>query len=107
MVLQSYVEIKPGVPARMHFVDHWVETITATDPVAGRPLPKRRLRFAVDELNGQATTTYWSTMSQKLAAVFEPFLVDKKYRDYDFIVTLQGSGWQTEYQVQPVPRPVK
>jgi hypothetical protein len=107
MVLQSYVEIKPGVPARMHFVDHWVESITATDPLVGRPLPKKRLRFAVDELNGQPAQTYYSTMSQKHAADFEPFLINKKYRDYDFIVTLQGSGWQTEYSVQPVPRPVK
>ncbi len=107
MVLQSYVEIKPGVPARMHFADHWVETITATDPLVGHPLPKRRLRFAVDELNGQATQTYYSTMSQKLAAVFEPFLPNKKYKDYDFIVTLTGSGFQTEYSVQPVPRAVR
>jgi len=107
MVLQSYVELKPGVPSRMHFVEHWVETISPTDPLLGRALPKRRLRFAVDELNGQAVTTYYSTMSQKHAADFEPYLPDKKYRSYDFIVTLSGSGWQTEYQVQPVPRAVR
>lgn len=107
MVLQSYVELKPGVPARMHFVEHWIETISPTDPLVGRPLPKRRLRFAVDELNGQAVQTYYSTMSQKHAADFELFLEGKKYRGYDFIVTFGGSGWQTEYTVQPVPRAVK
>ena len=104
MVLQNYVILTPGVPARLHFTEHHLQVVTVTDPVTGRPTPKNRLVFQVDELNNQPVVSQYSTLSQKHAADFAPFLVGEKYKDYDFIITVTGTGFQTEYRVQPILR---
>mgnify|MGYP001619886329 CR=1 FL=1 len=72
MVLQNYVILQPGVPARLHFTDHDIQVVTVTDPTTGKPTPKNRLVFHVDELNGQKVISQYSTLSQKHAADFAP-----------------------------------
>ena len=105
MVLQNYVILQPGVPARLHFTSHRIFAKTITDPGTGRPKPVNALEFQVDELNGQPVVSAYSTISQKHAQDFAPYLPGERYRDYDFILTVSGSGWQTEYQIQAIPRP--
>ena len=104
MVLQNYVVLQPGVPARMHFIAHEITTKTITDPLTNRPKAVKALSFTLDELNGQAAVGFYSTISDKHANDFAPWLPGEKYRGYDFIVTMTGEGFRREYQVQAIPR---
>lgn len=104
MVLQNYVILTPGVPARVHFTSHDLVPKTITDPQTMRPKSITTLVFQADELNGAAVAAQYSITSQKHAADFAPFLPGEKYRDYDFIITLTGEGFRREYQVQAIPR---
>ena len=45
MVLENYVILKTGVPARVHFTDHYIETRTVTDRSTGLPTSRRVLIF--------------------------------------------------------------
>lgn len=105
MVLQNYVRLQPGQPARLHFshVEKMVKTIT--DPLTRRPKSVQSLEFSVDELNGQPVVSTYSIISDKHAQDFAPFLVGEKYRDYDFVITMTGQGFMTQYQVQALLRP--
>lgn len=104
MVLQNYVILQPGVPARLHFLSHQVVVKTIADPVTGRDKRVQSLQFEVDELNGKAVVSAYSTISQKHAQDFAVFLSGERYRDYDFLITMTGEGFRREYQVQPIPR---
>jgi len=104
MVLQNYVILEPGVPARLHFTDHRIMTKTITDPITGEGVIRRTLVFDVDELNGEKVAAQYSIMSEKHASQFEPYLEDKSYRDYDFVITVQGEGFQRSWSVQVLPR---
>jgi len=101
----NYIALAPGVPTRMHFTDHYyIERIIA-DKETGKPKPIRSLVFWVDELGGEDCARIFSILSQKLAAHFEPFLKDKEYSHYDFIVTQIGEGFMKDWNVQPIRRP--
>ena len=92
MVLMNYVRLTPGVPTRMHFTDDYKIQRTIADRETGKPKTIDSLVFWVDELNGEDAARTFSVLSQKLAAHFEPFLKDKRYEGYDFIVTQMGEG---------------
>lgn len=104
-LLMNYVALVPGVPTRMHFTDHYyIERIIA-DKETGKPKPIRSLVFWVDELEGEDCARTLSILSQKLAAHLEPFLPDKRYGGYDFIITKIGDGFLADFNVQPILRP--
>ena len=103
MVLQNYVILQPGVPARMHFADHSIDARIITDPVTMKPKSVNSLVFDVDRLNGQSVVSKFSTISEKLANQFAAYLADKSYTKYEFIITLRGTGFQSAYTVQAVP----
>jgi hypothetical protein len=103
MVLQNYVILEDGKPARLHFTDHTIEKRTVTDPNTGRPGIRNVLVFNVDRLDGRAVDARYSTMAEKLAAQFEPYLKDKAYRSYEIIITQNGEGFQRRWSVQFIP----
>ena len=104
-LLMNYIALVPGVPTRMHFTDdYWVDREIA-DRETGKPKRIRSLVFWVDELNGEDCARTFSILSQKLAAHFEPFLKDKRYMGYDFIVTQIGDGFLKDWNVQVIQRP--
>lgn len=103
MVLTNYVILEDGKPARLHFTDHVVEKRTITDPNTGRPGTRNVLVFNVDRLDGRAVDARYSTMAEKLAAQFEPYLKDKAYRSYEIIITQNGEGFQRRWSVQFIP----
>jgi len=61
MVLQNYVILQEGIPARLHFFDHAIEKITITDQMTGEPAIRRRLVFEVDKLNHEPVASKYST----------------------------------------------
>lgn len=104
MVLRNYVELEPGIPARMHFADHAFTEKEIRDPATGLPKVVRTLVFQVDRLDREPTGALYSVTSEKLAVQLQPYLEGKRYRDVDFVITRSGSGFLTEYQVRPEPR---
>lgn len=104
-MLMNYVALAPGVPTRMHFTDDYFVDRTIADRETGKPKAIRSLVFWVDELEGVAAARTFSVLSQKLAAHFEPFLKNKGYIKYDFIITQIGDGFLKDWNVQPILRP--
>ena len=104
MVLQNYVMLETGIPARMHFTDHNILRKDITDSLTGGGTSRNALVFEVDQLNGLPVTAQFSTLAEKLAMEFKPYLDDKSYRDYDVQITKHGSGFRTSYSVQFLPR---
>jgi hypothetical protein len=90
-------------PARLHFTDHVIEKRTITDPVSGRPGIRNVLVFTVDRLDGRAVDAKYSTMAEKLALQFQPYLSDKSYKNYEVIITQAGDGFQRRWSVQFIP----
>ena len=105
MVLMNYVALVPGVPTRMHFTDDYYIEREIADRETGKPKRIKSLVFWVDELNGEDAARTFSILSQKLAAHFEPFLKNKQYEGYDFIITQMGEGFLKDWNVQVIKRP--
>jgi len=89
----------------MHFTDDYKIERTIADPETGKPKPIKSLVFYVDEVEGESDSRTFSILSQKLAAHFEPFLPDKRYGGYDFIITQMGEGFFKDWNVQVIKRP--
>lgn len=104
-LLSNYIALVPGVPTRLHFTDDYKITRTIADGETGKPKEIHSLVFYVNTLGGEDVSRTFSILSQKLAAHFEPFLKDKKYVDYDFIVTEIGTGFLKDWNVQVIKRP--
>lgn len=103
-LLSNYIRLVPGVPTRMHFTDDYKIERTIADPETGKPKPIKSLVFYVDEVEGAPDSRTFSILSQKLAAHFEPFLKNKEYNRYDFIVTQMGDGFLKDWNVQVIRR---
>lgn len=103
MVLQNIVMLENDKPTRLHFTDHQIESRTITDPVTRQPKTVNTLVFDVDRLNGAAVTAKWSTLAEKLAMQFQPYLEDKSYRSYEIIITQSGDGFRRSWSVQFIP----
>lgn len=103
-LLMNYVQLVPGVPTRLHFTDDYKITRTIADRETGKPKTIESLVFWVDELNGEDVARTFSILSIKLAAHLEPYLKDKEYTRYDFIITQMGDGFMKDWNVQPIKR---
>lgn len=104
-MLTNYIALVPGVPTRMHFTDHYKVEREILEKESGKPKRILSLVFWVDELEAADVARTFSILSQKLAAHFEPFLKDKEYTNYDFIVTQLGDGFLKDWNVQTIRRP--
>jgi len=102
-VLENYVILETGVPARLHFTDHSLVRKMIRDPLTGQPSTRNTLVFLVDRLNGREVQSQYSIMAEKHAAQFEPYLKDKLYRSYEFIITKTGTEFLTLYSITVVP----
>lgn len=102
-VLVNHVILETGVPARLHFTDHRIERRTITDPVTGEGASRQVLVFNVDRLDGHTVAAQYSTMSDKHASQFEPYLAEKQYRDFEFTIVRSGEGFRTSYSVHVTP----
>jgi len=104
-LLMNYIALQPGVPTRMHFTDdYWVDRDIG-DKETGKPKRIRSLVLWADELEGEEVSRTFSILSEKLAAHLRPFLKDKRYIGYDFIITQIGEGFLKDWNVQVIKRP--
>jgi len=106
MVLTNYIRLSPGIPARLHFTDDYLIDRDVADKE--RPGMTKRLKtlvFQVDTYDAHEVSRTFSVMSQKLASTFEPYLKDKSYRLYDFIITEMGDGFYKDWNIQTIRRP--
>jgi len=104
MVLQNFIVLQNDTPAVIHAVDHAFVDKDIMDPLTRKPKTVTTLEFQVDSLNGEPVNTSWSVISEKLASMLEPFLEDRRYRNFNFIVTKRGSGFMTDFEFRAVPR---
>jgi hypothetical protein len=102
-VLENYVILETGIPTRLHFTDHRIQRRTITDPITGEPASRNVLVLDVDRMDGRPVVALYSTMSEKHATQFEPYLKEKRYRDYEFTITRTGEGFLTQYSVSVSP----
>lgn len=105
MVLMNYIALVPGVPTRMHFTDDYIIDREILDKETGKPKRIKSLVFWVDELNGEDVARTFSVLSQKLAAHMTPYLPDKGYLPYDFLITQMGEGFLKDWNIQVIKRP--
>lgn len=110
MPLGNYVILEDGVPERLHFVSHTLETRTITDPKTLQPAARNVALFQVDRVNGQLLimngvpyTAILSVMAEGLYGKLEAYLPGNVYRDYEFIITKRGIGYTTKYTVEVIP----
>lgn len=103
MVLQNYVMLQPDTPTRLHFRDHVITRRTITDPITLQPAGRNVLEFEVDRVDGREVESKLSIMAEKFAILFEPYLADRSYVNYDFIVTVSGEGFRRTFSVQAIP----
>lgn len=103
-MLMNYVALANGIPTRMHFSDDYVIERDIAVPETGRSKRIKSLVFQVDELDGEPASRTFSVLSEKLRSQLTPFLRDKKYLKYDFIITQTGAGFLRDWIVQPILR---
>ena len=89
----------------MHFTDHYNVEREIADRESGKPKRINSLVFWVDSLGGEDVARTFSILSQKLAAHFEPFLPNKEYIKYEFLITQIGEGFLKDWNVQPIRLP--
>ena len=104
-LLMNFIRLVPGVPTRMHFTDDYIVDREIADGETGKPKRIKSLVFQVDSLNGEDVARTFSVLSQKLSAHFEPFLKNKGYLPYEFIVTQMGEGFLKDWNVQVIRLP--
>ena len=103
-MLQNYIILETGKPVAVHFYDWMIVVKEPVDPLLKRPLAKRALILLVDEVDGSPEQRVLSILSDKLASQLKPYLDDKSYPTWTFIITKIGEGFATEFQVRPVKR---
>lgn len=103
MVLANFVELKSGVPTRMHFTDSYEITSLVWDKDFKARKPKKRLTFWVDRLGGEPAAKTFSIVSEKLASQLRPYLENEDFKNWEFTITKEGEGFATEYMVEVTP----
>ncbi len=105
MPLGNIVYLTTGIPEKMHFYDHHEEPRTITDPTTRGPVIRNTLVMEVDMHNDRPAAATFSTMADVLYNKLSPYLPDKSYRNYDFIITAVGESFRRTYSLKALPRP--
>jgi len=101
-MLMNFLALEEGKPTRMHFSDLYRVQRRIFDRELGIFKEVDSRVFFVDRLEGQPAGRTFSVLSQKLMAQLEPFVEGNRFMEYEFIITKEGSGFSTEYRVQPI-----
>lgn len=103
-LLMNYIALVTGVPTLMHFTDDYEVTRTIIEKESGKPKKLTTFVFYVDELNGEPCAKTFSILSQKLLNQFQPYLKDKEYTKYDFILCESGAGFYKDWEFRAIKK---
>lgn len=101
--IQNWVILAPGVEVRLRFSDHRIVTKTIVDPVSKGSKSIEALEFTVTVQDGKVVSRSFSIASQRLAGELGPYLVDKRYRNYEFTIVKDAPGAVAPRLVRAVP----
>jgi len=103
-VLGNWVVLHPGERKRLHFYNHAVVERVITDPVTGAQKTIRSLTMWVDEEDGVPVKKMFSVISEKLAGQLAPYLVNKNYVNYYFVIEKPAHKYAAPALAEVVPR---
>ena len=92
-VIENWIKLKVGVPKRMHFVNHAVESRRILDPVMNMTKDISSLVFAVDREDGAPVSKSFSVVSEKLAEELGVYLEGKRYVGSEFTFIKDAAGF--------------
>jgi hypothetical protein len=101
--ISNWVKLLPGIPIRVHFVDHAIVVRQIVDPVTKNQKSVESLQFTVDRLDGNPVSKNMSIVSERLAGEFGPFLTDKRYVKYEFVIVKDAAGPTPPRIAQSIP----
>ncbi len=101
-MLMNFIALQEGVPTRMHFSDLYQMQRMIQDRELGVEKEVDSRVFFVDRLEGRPSGRTFSILSQKLWAQLRPFIPNRRFMEYEFIIPKEGSGYSPEYRVQPI-----
>ena len=86
MALDNWVKLELGTRKTLHFRDHRVTEREITDPFWKTPRVVTSLLFLVDREDGVTVDKTLSITSERLASEFEPYLADRSYTLYEWVL---------------------
>ena len=103
-MLDNYVQLREGVPTRLHFTAHRLGDRPLRDPLLGIDKVVTVLDLVVDEEDGARVSKVLSVTAQGLASQLQPYLQAEILPRYTFTLPRRGSGCATRYLVAAAPR---
>ena len=91
-VAENWVILEPGVPKRIHMIDHIVEPREITDKYFGRPRTVTTWLFLVDREDGRPVDKTFSVLSGRLKAELSGYIPEKRYTRYEFTFIKDAPG---------------
>ena len=91
-VERNWVVLEPGKAVRMHWIDHVSVERQISDPYFGVPRTVMSWVFRVDRLDGREVDMTFSVLSDKLRGELSGYMVDKRYRGYEFTIVKDAPG---------------
>jgi len=92
-VIENWIKLVPGVPKRLHFVNHVVEVRRIMDPVLKAAKDVQGLIFAVDREDGRPVSKTFSVLSERLAGELAGWLEGRRYLAYEFTFIKDAPGF--------------
>lgn len=92
-LIENWVKLKPGIPKRLHFVNHAIESRRIHDPLMKASKDISSLVFAVDREDGNAVSKSFSVVSEKLAGDLQGWVEGKRYVGQEFTFIKDAPGF--------------
>jgi hypothetical protein len=102
-ILDNVVRLVAGVPKELHFTDHSLGPVEMADPVTAVVRAVQTLAFVVDIEDGSPVNKLYYVTSDRHAQDFAPYLADRSYVGYTWIITRRGEGLQARWTVARIP----
>ncbi len=99
-LIENYITFSEGVPKLLRFADYQVMDKQINDPTTKNTRPVKSLHMTVTEEDGRPVQKELSILSEKFAALLEPYILGGSYKAKLFKVTRTGSGFNTNYSVE-------
>lgn len=104
-MFQNYLKLEPDTPTRIHIDDYHKVDRVINDPTLHKDKTVSSRMFWLDEVNGEPAAKSFSVLSEGLWQQLEPYIKNQRFRDFDFVITKRGEGYQTKYEVEAIPIP--